>query len=268
MSNMKPRATTMNQTYPTFTAPQYATGGGGDFEPCPAGVYPAILYRIVDLGTQKESFEGKESARRKVLLSFEISDPETAMQDTGKPFTIHRRFTLSMHPQGALRPFISAWRGKVLTDGEAANFDLSILMEKPALLNITHAERAGKTRADIATIMPLPKGYVSAKLQNPPVLFQAERPDLDTLHALGKGLQATIEASPEFQRAMRSSPPSYPPKPGDTEPPGQPSAPAYPPRPVAAYPERPAIAKQSSPPPMPLPPVEAYADEFEDDIPF
>ena len=260
------RAKTMKQTYPKFTAPQYAAAGGGDFEPCPAGVYPAILYRIVDLGTQKETFEGRESARRKVLLSFEITDQDTVMEETGRPFTIHRRFTLSMHPQGALRPFISAWRGKALTDGEAASFDLSCLMEKPALLNITHAERAGKTRADIATIMPLPKGYLSAKLQNPPMLFQAERPDLDTLHALGKGLQATIEASPEFQRAMGSQP-SYPPKPGETEPLRQPSAPAYPPRPVAAYPERPAIARQSSPPPPPLPPVEAYADDF-DDIPF
>ena len=240
---------------PTFTAPTFNTGG--DFLPCPAGVYPSRLYRIVDMGSQSESFEGKAPVmRRKLLLSFEILDPDVTTEK-GEPMTIHRRFTWSMHPQSALRPFLSAWRGKPFSDDEAALFDFGKLLGAAALLNITNVERGGRIRADIASISPLPKGMVPPAGINELTAFHAEHPDLAVLGSLGKKLQESIEASPEYRQAMGEAPARPAPTPAPA------ARPAPMPRPAATYPA-------ATPDRIP---ATAAAEgwrlaDFDDDIPF
>ena len=75
---------------------------GGDFTPVPEGTFPATCYRFIDLGTQAGEYMGASKIARKVMLSWEITDPETRMED-GKPFTISSRFTWSMHEKSTLR---------------------------------------------------------------------------------------------------------------------------------------------------------------------
>ena len=240
---------------PSFTAPTFNTGG--DFLPCPAGVYPSRLYRIVDMGSQSESFEGKAPVmRRKLLLSFEILDPDVTTEK-GEPMTIHRRFTWSMHPQSALRPFLSAWRGKPFSDDEAAMFDFGKLLGAAALLNITNVERGGRIRADIASISPLPKGMTPPPGINELTAFHAEHPDLVVLASLGKKLQEAIEASPEYRQAMGEAPARPAPTPAPA------ARPAPMPRPAATYPA-------ATPDRIP---ATAAAEgwrlaDFDDDIPF
>ena len=244
-----------------FTAPAFSSGGG-DFQPCPSGVFPARLYRLLDLGTQSETFEGKTSERRKLLLSFEILDPDIATDD-GRPMSVHRRFTWSLHPKAALRPFLAAWRGKALTDDEAARFDFSKLLGAACLLNITHSERGDSIRSDIASISPIPKSMTTPPGVNPLVAFHAEHPDTAVLDSLGRGLREVIERSPEYRRAMGGGLNHQAPAPANRTP--------YPP-PATSRPadSRQAFHGRRSEPTAPPPALEPVAEgvDFDDEIPF
>ncbi|MGA9164371.1 MAG: hypothetical protein WBZ31_07915 [Thiobacillus sp.] len=168
----------------------------GTFELPPAGAVAARCCRLIDLGSQESTFEGKTSMKRKILLSWELAELRT----DGSPFTISRRFGLSLHENSALRAFLQAWRGRPFTDDELAGFDLRKLINAPCLLNIAHTQRNGKDYANILSVSPLPKGMTAPELAAPAVLFDVDDPDApDTLEGLSEGLQATITASPEWK---------------------------------------------------------------------
>jgi hypothetical protein len=211
-------------TYSPLIAP-VPVANNGDFTPAPAGVWPARLFRIVDLGSQSETLDGKTRQRQKLLLSFEILD-EAARQADGKPSTVHRRLTFSLSQQSALRILLDSWLCRKLTDAEAADFDFSKLLGQYALVTVVHSERAGQTRADLAGIMPLPKGMTPPPGVNPLILFTASNPDLSVMDGLGRGLREAIESSPEFKRAMAGMQTSQFTGPATTPAPNQPPQPA------------------------------------------
>ena len=235
-------------------APSFNTQNGGEFTPPPAGVFPARLYRIVDMGHQLEVFDGKSNERRKILLSFELLDDTTRLSD-GKPVSIHRRFTFSLHPQSALRPFLDSWRGKKMTDAEANTLDFGSLLGLPCLINVTHTERAGRTRADIGSVMPIPRGITAPPGVNPLVLFSATAPDLAILDSFGKTLREAIESSPEFKIAFT------PQNRTSTAPATTPQPPAQP-NPYAGL-RGDTGYRRATPPPPP-----AMDTDFDDDVPF
>lgn len=178
------------------------TATSSDFEMPPAGVHPARLFRIVDLGTQAGDYQGKPTTARKVLLSFELLGDER-MQD-GSPFAISRRFTASLGEKAALRAFINQWRGKALTDDEIkAGFDMKRLLGAPCMLNVTETEREGKTYANIASISPVPKVLHVQEGVNRPEMFDLSTPDWGIFDRLSERLQQTIAASPEYAAAKR-----------------------------------------------------------------
>lgn len=172
------------------------------FEMPPAGPIAARCCRLIDLGSQKSEFQGKEKMQRKLLLSWELAE----LRNDGTPFQISRRFSLSLHAESSLRQFLQAWRGRPFTPEELAAFDLRKLLNAPAMLNIGHTERAGKQYANILSISSLPKGMSAPDLSAPPVVFDIDAEDVDAAHALldtlSESLQATIAASPEWQARL------------------------------------------------------------------
>jgi hypothetical protein len=234
-----------------FTAPTAYYGNTNDnYRPCPPGVFAAALYRVLDMGTQTEIFDGKQSQRRKILLSFEILDDDATTND-GAHLSVHKRFSWTMHPQGSLRGFLANWRGKPFTDTEANSFDFERVMGQVALLNIIHNERQGKVFANISSITPLPRGMTAAKPQNQHVMFHCDYPDLALLDMMGRGLRESIEASPEFQNAMGTVPRTA------TTPSPQPAPNAY------------AALRGDSGYRRPTPPPPPTEDaDFDDDVPF
>jgi hypothetical protein len=46
----------------------------GDFQPLAAGTHTAICYRVIDLGTQASTYQGKTTQKHKVMLSWETPD--------------------------------------------------------------------------------------------------------------------------------------------------------------------------------------------------
>ena len=98
-------------------APTFNDQNGGDFEPCPPGVYAACLVRLIDKGSRQESYQGGPMTwKRKLLLGFEICDDETRMGDaTTLPSPVPR--SLSKAPGG---PFTGMRRSEL--DGSRRSF--------------------------------------------------------------------------------------------------------------------------------------------------
>jgi len=179
---------------------------GGEFTPPPAGVFSAICYRFVDLGTQQTNWEGQVKRQHKIMLSWEITDPDERMED-GKPWTISQRFTWSMHEKAGLRKTLESWRGKPFeaADFGEGGFDTKNLVGAPCLLSIIHATKEGKTYANISSVTKLPKAMPAGTLVNEPVYFSLDDFDAEAFANFSDSLQDTIKASPEYQAARNPS---------------------------------------------------------------
>lgn len=176
---------------------------GSGFAPPPEGTWPAVCYRIIDLGTQMGTYNGETNRRHKVLVSWELHDPDTTTDD-GSPMSIHKRFTWSMHEKSRLRQDLEAWRGKRFTDADLGDggFHIKSLLGVPCLIGIVHTTKNGITYANISSIAKLPKGMDAPEPHNQlayswltPELF-----DREVFSNLSDRMQETIKASPEYQR--------------------------------------------------------------------
>lgn len=193
----------------------------GTFELPPAGAVAARCCRLLDLGSQESTFEGKTSMKRKILLTWELAELRT----DGTPFQISRRFGLSLHENSTMRAFLQAWRGRAFTPEELSAFDLRKLLNAPAMLNITTVNRAGKDYANILSISPLPRGMTAPDLAAPAVCFDIDAEDApDILETLSDNLAATITASPEWKARIKAANASRERVPGEDDERGNPFA--------------------------------------------
>lgn len=153
----------------TFIIKDKSTGGGGNFEQCPAGSYRAICTSITDLGFHEQNWQG-EKARdvRKLRLSFELCDEE---KTDGSPFYASREVTLSLNEKAALRAIVDGWNGKAMTDAEAKDgIDLGSYLGRAAMLSITHKQSlSGNTYAAISSVSSLPKGFTEVEKPTAPL---------------------------------------------------------------------------------------------------
>jgi len=102
--------------------------------------------------------------------------------------------TLSLSEKANLRPFLESWRGKKFTAEEIRGFDITAVAGKPAYLNIIHEtkQKNGKavTYANIASIMPLPKGMPKPKIEGEIIIHDD---DNDRYEDLPKWLQQKLD---------------------------------------------------------------------------
>lgn len=180
--------------------------GGGDFKPVPAGMFLARCFRIIDLGTQRGEWKGKEKWSRKVLVQWELygedEDGNPLVTDDGRPMSISKRYTLSLGENAQLRADLKSWRGKDFTPEELAGFDISKVLGAPCMLNVSHAEKDGRTYTNVASITPVPKAMRAAipKPINAPVIFDVSEPDMEVLSSLSEKMQDTIKGCKEWQK--------------------------------------------------------------------
>lgn len=183
---------------------------GGDFTLPPPGMHRAICYRFVDLGTQESEWKGETKHLRKISLAFELVDEFDEFEWEGKkisrPFSVHARFTWSMHEKGNLRPFLESWRGKGFSEAdlEPGGFDAKNLVGVPCYLNVIHNESNGRTYANIKAITPLPKAVKDSMPEphNELIYFslQEDRFDRGVLEKLHEKMRETIQRSPEYRK--------------------------------------------------------------------
>jgi len=176
---------------------------GGDFTPPPSGTHLAICTRVIDLGTQRVEWQGQTKLQRKVLLSWEL--PEE-LRDDGKPILISQRYTLSSSEKSRLRQDLEGWRGKRFVDADfgPGGFDIKNVLGKPCLLTLVHAEKGGKTYANIASVSAVPKGMPVSTGSQEAIYFSLERNRFDrkVMDALSENLQAIIASSPEYKALL------------------------------------------------------------------
>ena len=175
-----------------------ASASGKDFENAPEGVAVSRCYRIIDLGTQVSDFQGQRKSAHKILISWELLGTSNS---EGKPFTIGKKYTLSLSDKATLRKDLEAWRGRKFTPAELEGFDISKLINAPCMLNVIHAEKDGKTYANIGSIMPLAGGMVAPQLTQDKVLFSLGDFVQQVFDGLSDGLKKMIAASPEYNEA-------------------------------------------------------------------
>jgi len=178
--------------------------GGADFKRVPPGVHVGRCFRLVDLGTQEETFEGDHKLMHKICIYWELFGEDEAgeplVAENGEPLTIWKEFTASLGKKANLRSTLEAWRGKPFTEDEAKGFDVSKLIGAYCMLNVTEKKsQAGKTYANISSITPLPAAMRNAKPAPvlPNVIFDLDKFDqavFDTFHAkLQEKINASIE---------------------------------------------------------------------------
>jgi hypothetical protein len=176
---------------------------GADFTPAPAGTWPAVCTRIVDLGTQDRTYKGVVSKSHQVLISWELHDDE-CKGDDGKPMLVQRSFTWSMSPKANLRKTLESWRGKPFAESDFGTFDIRALLGAGCLIGVTHETKEGNTYANISSVLKLPKGVKSPKPSNGQtcIWLHEEIFDADAFEKLSDKLKEKIKASPEYQEMV------------------------------------------------------------------
>lgn len=176
---------------------------GGDFEIAPEGVFLARCYKMVDVGTQEETGAFGTKQNRKVYFWWELlqdDDGESVLMEDGQPFSIMNSYKLSMHQKSNLRKHVDSWRGKKLTEEEAADFDITVLLDKYCKIQVTHStsKDGQKTYANIEAIMTTKKKPEGV---NEISAFSIENPDMDVFNDLPEWIQNKIEDAPEWSDA-------------------------------------------------------------------
>ena len=65
-----------------------------EYEIAPAGTFFGRCWQIIDMGTQKGSYQGKPTVNRLIQIGWELQTDEP-MKD-GRPFSVFRTYNYSM----------------------------------------------------------------------------------------------------------------------------------------------------------------------------
>jgi hypothetical protein len=191
----------------------------GDFVAVPTGMHLARCYRIIDQGTQRSEYMGKEKHLPKVMIQFEIHGEDDQgnplVTQDGRPLSIAKSFTVTLAEKSTLRKDLQMWRGREFTPQELRGFELKNVLGAWAMLNVTHTESNGKTYTNIAAINPVPANMKKAGLPegvNELKLFDIENPDMELFDTFSENLKNKIKSSPEWQALHGGEPVQAEPK--------------------------------------------------------
>lgn len=101
------------------------------FTPAPEGLFLAVCCDVVDLGLIDDGFGIKPKVE--IWWQLEERNPET-----GKRFTVRKRYTLSLHEKAGLRKDLEMWRGKKFSADELKGFDLERLIGIACQIQTVH----------------------------------------------------------------------------------------------------------------------------------
>lgn len=189
--------------------------GGREFKLVPAGTHLARFYRIVDLGTQRSSWNGQEKFLRKMMVRWEVhgedKDGNALVTDENEPLSLFKNYTHSMAENSNLRKDIQSWLGyKFQNDVEARRFNIGSILGEWCMVNVVHdTGNDGKIYANVDSITSVPpiiKKNGFPQPFNPVSVFRLVDPDWEMFETFSKGLKAKIEASPEYRLAAKNRP--------------------------------------------------------------
>ena len=174
-----------------------AKGGekSSSFPSVSVGVHKARCIKVIDLGTQKNEFEGNITWKRQALVIWEVPEQTS---ETSEPLTISKFYTLSLHEKSNLGIDLTSWRGRPFSETEKKGFDISKLIGHTCLLNVIQGNKNNK----IGSIMPLPKGDKIAEQYHTGVVFDLEKyqkGQKEVFNQLSEGIRNIILRSKELE---------------------------------------------------------------------
>ena len=122
---------------------------GGSYTPATEGSHDAVFCDVEDLGVVETQYGKKHQVR----IVWQLA----AKMDDGRPFTIGRRYGLSLHEKAALFKDLKSYAKKA----PPQNLDLETLIGKPCQILVTHTERDGSTYANVQAVLPAGKVKVN-----------------------------------------------------------------------------------------------------------
>lgn len=173
--------------------------GNGDFVQAPAGSHVARCIRIVDLGTQTSEYQGKETHKSQVLISWELCHEMMEIEGEQKPFIVSKFFTNSLNENANLRAALMSWRGRDFTEDELKKFDLQSILGAPCILSVVHSE---KGKAKVEGVLKLTKGTEAPAPQNTPYAFWLDEFSQNVFDGISDGIKSIIKKSPEYQALL------------------------------------------------------------------
>lgn len=175
-----------------------AEAKGGDFVQAPLGSHAARCFQIIDLGHQRNDYEGDIKFPHQVLVSWEL--PNLELLGDGRPISISKFYTLSLHDKANLAQDLVSWRGRAFTEDEKSGFDITKLIGVKCMLSIV--EKKEKSR--VGSVVGVPDGMTVPDAINSTVIFEMgayKAGDTSVFDELSEGLQKLILKSEDLKEA-------------------------------------------------------------------
>ena len=132
------------------------------------------------------------------------------MMPDGRPFTVRKKYTWSMHEKATLRHHLEGWRGKAFeTEDFGENgFDTRKLIGVPCVLTVTHEVKGDKTFANVASVGKIMRGLQPKPLFNETAYLSLEPGEFDksVFEKLPDYVKNLIIASPEYAELTKKAP--------------------------------------------------------------
>lgn len=169
--------------------------GTSEYETAPSGSHVAICYSIIDIGTQRNDYQGEVNYKRQVIFHWELCHELMTGKNEGRPFSVMKFYTASLNEKANLRIDLKNWRGRDFTPEELMGFDAKNILGKPCILSVTLSD---KGKAKVTGVTAMTKGTPVQKQVNPSVYFSLDSFDKELFESLPDWLKEKIKASPEY----------------------------------------------------------------------
>jgi hypothetical protein len=169
-----------------------------DFQMPEPGTYVARCIKLVDLGTQSGEYQGKPTARRQVVIEWELpTELIVGGEWDGMPMTVRKFYTRTLFETATLRHDLMNWRGRDFTVEELDDFELENILGAPCMLTLSATDTG---RRKITAVSQLMKGATVPKQITPSLVFDLDAFNAATYDGLSDWFKETIAKSPEYQK--------------------------------------------------------------------
>lgn len=166
----------------------------------PAGTHVARCYQVIDLGSHDSEWQGKKRRKHSIRISWEL--PHELISEgeaSGKPFAVHKSYSLSLSEKSTLRHDLQCWRGRAFTEEELAGFDLEKVLGVACMVTIQHDVKPTGTYANVAAVAAMPKGLPCPPAINAPLTYSINDHDEGVFSKLPDFMREQIQSSYEWK---------------------------------------------------------------------
>jgi hypothetical protein len=166
----------------------------------PAGTHLAVLYSIVDLGTQENKSDPKKGPMRVVMLTWEFPKKRADFDGQSRPLVLNKQMAFSMYKKAGLRKIVEAMTGKTLSNKDADEFDLETILGTGCVVSVKHVQSndGTKTYNNFVSCGTLMEGMTAPKPENKTVIYSVDDGNNDVFESLPNWIKQKIQASPEW----------------------------------------------------------------------